>query len=149
MAGGGNTVDEFRHNAARLVVERLPGRVMVLRFSGPITVPTMKALGMMASLATSGATGLLFRLDTATLLIDDLELLHKPTNEHQRISGAMVVSPDQLPMFDAYSHASAKRGINRAVFLPNELPQARRWLEAESRASHGLLQPSQPETQSP
>ena len=146
VGGGMEPVDRYSCNAARVEVARMPGGVVRLGFAGPITISAMKSLGVMAAKATEGASGLLFLLDRAILLFDDLEPMHRPTSDHQRISGAMVVQVQDLPMFDRYSRASATRGITRAVFLADELPQALRWLAAESLGGRQRSPPSQPDT---
>lgn len=127
--------EHFTNNAARLEVQRMDDGICRLTFYGPITVETMKGLGIASAKATQGSRGLLFLLDRATLLFDDLEPLHRPTNAHQRIPGAMVVPDYLLPMFDRYSRASAGRGITRAVFVSSQLEQALRWLSVEVQYS--------------
>ena len=133
FVGGVPTVDRFYSNAARVDVSRAGG-VVELVFYGPLTIPSILALGLAAAKSTEGARCLILRLDKAVMMVSSLEGLHSPeTARHQTIHGAVIVSEENLELFDAYSLDSAGRGIMRAVFLSSEYAQARRWATRQAR----------------
>ena len=126
-------MDRFYNNAARVDVRRIGG-VVELVFYGPLTVPTIQSLGVAAAPSTTGARCLILRMDRAVLMTGSLEGLHRPeTAKHQTIHGAVIVSEENLELFDAYSQESAGRGIMRAVFLSSEYAQALRWATRQAR----------------
>jgi hypothetical protein len=126
-------VNRFSVNAA-LVDVRRDGGVVEAVFYGPLTVETIRLLGLASAKATAGTMGLILRLDKAALLASSLDGLDDPnTFIGQRIHGAVIVSPEQRPVLDDYSRKSAAHGIMRAVFLPWEYPLAVRWAHRQTR----------------
>ena len=128
----------YRIHSARLDVSTLSGEIVLMEFYGPFTAAAVRSMGEVSAPSVTGARALVFDLSRAVFLFSDLNALHNPsTGRHQRISGAMVGSVDQLPMLDSYSRGSASRGITRAVFLTGEMELALAWARGQSEAPPG------------
>jgi len=124
---------ERRHHSARARVLRQAGGVVECVFTGLMTDDALKVLGEhVRALTHMSPGGVLVRMDDA-VIVGHLD----PPKAHAAPAVAVICQAGQYDQISDYAARAASAGLMRAVFLPPQIAQARRWAQAHAA---GLLQ---------
>lgn len=140
----------IRHHAATARIVAIDGiaeGVLEVRISGPMSQAAFDYFRPYVLKWVQGSSGVVVRLDTA------LDVVVEPPGVGAMVdrpedppSQAVVCHAEQYKLWSTHARRLAEIGIRRAVFLPEQLALAYRWvaLEARRRRRQGDWAPSVP-----
>lgn len=132
--------ETFRHHTAIARCRPVMDGVIEAKYSGPLSQCTIDDFRKSVLRHCAGSSALIFRIDSALLLVSDFAPWGLEAYSDNPIAAALVVRPDQLEACRKHAEYVAGLGITRVVFL--ELAQARRWAERRARPRSWSPRPS-------
>ena len=106
---------------------RPAGDLAEVRYQGAIAGHHLASMRDAVLSETRGAKGLIIRMDTGLLLFNELPVPATAGYRSNGVPAAVVVSESGYAMHVEYSRRLAALGVIRAVFLPDQIEQARLW----------------------
>lgn len=123
--------------------------VLELTYRGPMSAKTHGALLPRFLDVSRGARALVLRLETSLMLHESAPVPSAAQYGPGSVGAAVVLRPDQEPLYRQYAAALTCLGVSRVLFAPDQLPYARRWAERHALLSQREFPDSPPYSLSP
>ena len=126
---------KITYQSAKVTCKRTASGVTEVVYSGLLTQAAFESLRAAVVYETTDDVALLIRMDMALLSIIHAPAVPLGVYRRNGTPAAIVVRPENYQMWVSYGRDLSAHGVMRAVFLTDELEQARAWAESAVCAS--------------